>query len=635
MKFAYKHILSNVLQNLNTNDLSEKLFQLGHEHEFNDEIIDVELTPNRGDCLSLNGILRDLNLFYNIKSNHSIYKEDIKKLDFNFTNKAVSDCPRVSFLKIEIENPTEDYNKELESYFSDLGVKKNNFFTDISNYVSYETGQPTHCYEASEVCDGLTLDYFEGEEKFETLLGKTIELNDRNLVFLNKKNEIVNLAGIVGSMSTSCKKTTKSVIVECAYFNPEAIIGKSVKYALNSEAAHKFERNVDPACHEFTLRRFIKIVEEHATIKKLEALFIEHIPLKKNIIELSINKINEILGTDLSQIDCNNYLNLLGFVCEDNFIEVPSYRHDINSHNDLAEEIARAIGYDSIKSKNFEISLNKNQSNNYGEEVKIKNLLVDNGFSEVINDPFVPFGVESSIKVDNPLDSNRQFLRTNLKNSLLENLLYNERRQKDIIKIFEIGDIYTSSSNQSNRFIGIIVSGRVDKNYKDFNKKLDKEYLSNILNTYIDDKVALNYEIISREGLDSKSQNVITYLELDINSLKINYQTTIAKKNNFDVNYTPVSDYPSSTRDLSFSVTDFSKFDKLQSYILSYEHKFLKEVFIFDYFYSDKRNEIKIGFRFIFQSNQKTLEDQEINELLKIIINHTTSMGGIKIPGIE
>lgn len=634
MKFANKHILNNVTQNININDLSEKLFQLGHEHEINNEILDIELTPNRGDCLSLNGILRDLNVFYDIKLNDSTYREDIKKLDFNFSNNAVLDCPRISFLKIEIDNPTEKYNKHLESYFSDLGIKKTNFFTDISNYVSYETGQPTHCYEASEVSDGLELDYIEGIHKFDTLLDKTIELNGKNLVFLNKKKEIVNLAGVVGSKSTSCKKNTKSVIVECAYFNPEAVIGKSVRYAINSDAAHKFERNVDPACHEFTLRRFIKIVEEHATIKKLEAVFIEHTPLKKKIMELSIDKINKILGTKIPQSDCITFLNHLGFSCENNMIYVPSYRHDINSHNDLAEEIARVIGYNNIKAQNFKLSFNKNQTDDYSDEINIKNLLINNGFTEVINDPFVPSGDESSIKVDNPLDNNRKFLRTNLKNSLLENLLYNERRQKDIIKLFEIGDIYSTSSSESNRFIGIIVSGRVDKNYQDFNKKLDKKYLSNIFESYIDDKVFLDYEIISREGLDSKSKNIITYLELNINLLKCNYLLPSEKEGSFDINYIPVSDYPSSTRDLSFSVTDHSKFEILQEYILSYHHNNLKEVYIFDFFYNEKKDEIKIGFRFVFQSNKKTLEDQEVNELMNIIINHTTSMDGIKIPGI-
>lgn len=635
MKFANKHILNNITQNININDLSEKLFQLGHEHEINNEILDIELTPNRGDCLSLNGILRDLNVFYDIKLNNSIYREDIKKLDFNFSNNAVLDCPRISFLKIDIESPTEKYNKHLESYFSDLGIKKTNFFTDISNYVSYETGQPTHCYEASEVSDGLELDYIVGMHKFDTLLDKTIKLDGKNLVFLNKKKEIVNLAGVVGSKSTSCKKNTKSVIVECAYFNPEAVIGKSVRYAINSDAAHKFERNVDPACHEFTLRRFIKIVEEHAKIKKLEAVFIEDNPMKKKIMELSIDKICKILGTKISQSDCITFLNHLGFSFENNMIYVPSYRHDINSHNDLAEEIARVIGYNNIKAKNFKFSFNKNQIDDYSDEINIKNLLINNGFTEVINDPFVPFGDESSIKVDNPLDNNRKFLRTNLKNSLLENLLYNERRQKDIIKLFEIGDIYSTSSSESNRFIGIIVSGRVDKNYQDFNKKLDKKYLSNIFESYIDDKVSLDYEIIPRDGLNSKSKNIITYLELNINLLKCNYLLPSKKENSFDINYIPVSDYPSATRDLSFSVTDNSKFEILQEYILSYRHNNLKEIYIFDFFYNEKKNEIKIGFRFVFQSNKKTLEDQEVNELMNIIISHTTSMDGIKIPGIE
>ena len=180
-------------------------------------------------------------------------------------------------------------------------------------------------------------------------------------------------------------------------------------------------------------------------------------------------------------------------------IIVPSYRHDIASQNDLAEEIARVIGYNNIESKPLEIT--KKLDKSVDDVNRLKNYLINNGFSEVINFPFITNQEEKSISIDNPLDSNRSNLRTSLKNSLLDNLLYNERRQKDSIKFFEISDLYTKSDqiNQEKK-LGIIISGRQGHNYLDFSKKLDHAYLSNLLNKDSDNSV-FTIEEISRTEL--------------------------------------------------------------------------------------------------------------------------------------
>ncbi len=142
MKIPYKHFVKHIDSKPSIEELSDKLFQLGHEHEIFDEIFDMELTPNRGDCLSLNGLLRDLGLFYSISIEKDIYIKDIKPFKFEFINGASHLCKNISFLKLDIDQVPKNYNKFLENYFTDLNVKKINFFTDISNYISYETGQP-------------------------------------------------------------------------------------------------------------------------------------------------------------------------------------------------------------------------------------------------------------------------------------------------------------------------------------------------------------------------------------------------------------------------------------------------------------------------------------------------------------
>ncbi len=637
MKILYKDLVNSITEKPNINDLSDKLFQLGHEHEIDGNIFNLELTPNRGDCLSLKGILRELNLFYDVNINREIYNKKIKPLDLKFTNNSKSACPKISFLKIDIDSIPKSYTNELENYFKDLDIKKNNFFTDISNYLSYETGQPTHCYQASKI-DELKLDFSTKKQKFETLLDKTIEVDSENLVFLDKQEAVINLAGVVGGMSTSCDKNTQSVLIECAYFNPEVILGKAVKYSINSDAAHKFERNVDWNCHDYVLRRFIKIVEEHTNILNLELCSNVYQSLPKKVVDFDLDKINKILGTDISKKTCIDYLESLQFVYDQNqqLIHVPTHRNDISNINDISEEIARSIGYNNIEPNKFNVPSNINKVKINDNLIKIKNLLIDNGFFEVINDPFTSLNNKNSIEVDNPLDTNRRFLRTSLKNSLLENLLYNERRQQDSIKLFEIADIYSLEKSKAKTYIGIIITGRVDNNYEDFSKKLDKKYLVNIIDKHINANVEFNYEIISRDNLKSKSKNVITYLEIELDQLfNVDYLISLTRKNKLDIKYSPVSDYPSSTRDLSFSIKDYSKSEILQNFILNFENEILKDIFIFDYFFNKNNAEIKIGFRFVFQSNERTITEQEVKNIMNLIIEHTGSIKGVNIPGLN
>ena len=160
----------------------------------------------------------------------------------------------------------------------------------------------------------------------------------------------------------------------------------------------------------------------------------------------------------------------------DTSIRVPSFRSDINHQNDLAEELARVIGYNNLPVKSINLGGASNKLDIRTEE-SLKFFLVNNGFTEVVNSTFCSTSKIDSIKVDNPLDINRGYLRTNLTDSLVENLIYNEKRQKDSIKLFEISDIYTSSTKIHEKRLALIVSGRKGLNHLEFNQKLDNDYL--------------------------------------------------------------------------------------------------------------------------------------------------------------
>lgn len=633
MKILYQDLINLLHEKPSKKLLSEKLFQLGHEHEIHSDIFDMEITPNRGDCLSLIGLSRDLAVFFGNHGTINLFEDKIEPLEINFENLSPKDCPKISFLEIEIEKNTTIYKPYLENYFNTVGGNKTNLFTDISNYISYELGQPTHCFDKEKVLGDIVFNNKICDSTFKTLLGSEIQLKGSNCIF-SVGDEIISLAGVMGGASTACSKETKKVLVECAYFNPESIIGKSVKYNLTSDAAHKFERGVDIDNQERTLRRFIKILQDHVKVKTIK--FASFLSEETEIISMpkNLSEINQILGTQLNDKEYINYLKGLGFEV-DSKITIPLYRSDIKTQNDLAEEIARVIGYNNIKS--IPIDFSKIQKNsNKNKKSAIESFLIDNGFTEVINYPFSSNKEEYSITIDNPLDSNRGNFRTSLKDSLIENLLYNERRQKDSIKLFEISDIYTKDSqiNQQQK-LGLIISGRMGHNPLDFSKKLDSKYLDGILNVNMGFD---NLKIIEipRSSLNTKKKEKIFYVEVLIDDIPSNfflYPSKNKREINF-VSYKPVSDFPSSSRDFSFSITNTESVKNVIEMLDSISDEIIKDSFMFDFYKNDDLNIVKLGYRFIFQSNQKTLSDDEINSKVKQIINPIIELDGVTIPGV-
>ncbi|MDC1470189.1 phenylalanine--tRNA ligase subunit beta [Gammaproteobacteria bacterium] len=632
MKLSYIDLLRFIVDIPSIEELSDKLFQLGHEHEIENHIFDMELTPNRGDCLSLVGLARDLNAFYNTNLSVETYEEKINPLDLDFINLSPNDCPKISFLELEVEDLPDKYHDYLESFFKDLQVGKNNFFTDISNYISYELGQPTHCFDKSKLNGHISFESKECDSPFTTLLDTDIQLKGKNCVFLNN-NEVISLAGVMGGKSTACSKDTKKVLIECAYFNPESIIGKSIQYNLHSDAAHKFERGVDINSHEMVLRRFIKIVEQHVKIKDCKVTSFESKAIINKDLPISLNKINAILGTSISSDTFKNILIKLGFNITTK-IKPPSYRSDITSQNDLAEEVARVIGYNNIPSQTIAIPRIEKNNNKLNLE-SLKSGLKNKGFYEVINFPFTSIEKENSITLDNPLDSNKKNLRIALKESLIENLLYNERRQKDSIKLFEISDTYYKNNNlEQSLKLGIIASGRVGHNYNNFSKKIDEAFLLDVFKSIFGDK-DIAIEQISRNNLNTKIKNNIFYIEISLDKLQSINVNVFNEEHHMEFKkYTPISEFPSSSKDFSFLIADYSKYNEVIEMTNKIQGMYLKDFFIFDFYKNNKNEEIKIGVRMIFQSNEKTLSDEDIKDSISKILQPFLDIEGVSIPGM-
>ena len=632
MKIHINHLKRFIKDDIQADELSEKLMQLGHENTYQKDILDLEITPNRGDCLSIKGILRELSNFYNVDSSFDTHDGKIDKFNFHFINSSEYDCPEINFLLIEVEKIPSNYKSYLQSYFDELSINKNNFFTDISNYVSYEQGNPTHCYDLDKVGDQLVLEKLKEKESYKTLTGKNIDLCKSDLVFTNGDN-VLNLAGVMGGESTSCNNETKKVLIECAFFKPESIIGKSIKYDLNSEAAYKFERGVDPLMLENTLRRFISIVEDHTKITNLSIYQKVYQDYENKYIENDKSKIEKILGIEIKDDIFTETLENLGFKLDEKIL-IPSFRHDVEDLNHIAEEVARVVGYNKIPLKDLDI-LPKEIDQNKNEDI-LRLLLANKGFYETINFPFESENEGSSIKLDNPLDSNKPFLRSSITNSLIRNLEYNERRQKDSIKLFEISNLYELEKNLvEKRKLAVIMSGRIGHNYKDFNKFIDLEYSKKVLSEISGDFIDIKE--IPRSIVNSKNNSKIFFAEIELSELSIEQDIDSLKSfiNFNNIVYNDISEYPSINRDLSFLIKNESKIKELECVINDFKNPLLIDSFGFDFYNDPKNNNIKIGFRFVFQSSKKTLTDKEVDKVMGDIVESTLSLGDIEIPGIN
>ena len=644
MKIVYSHLLNLLEQQPNLKELSDLLFQLGHEHEIDGEVLDMEITPNRGDCLSLKGLARDLNYFYQTKE---LPKSDmtLPALELQFDTKALDVCPNISFMQIEIEQVPTKYEPYLEAYFADLGINKNNFFTDISNYLAYESGQPTHCFDQSTMEGYFSLEKKELKTKFKTLLGSEIELTDDNLVF-SLDDEVISLAGTMGGASTACSTNTTNALVECAYFKPEEILGKARKYNLSSEAAYKFERGVDYLCQEDVLRRFLQIVCDHTNVKSV-SIYSEQSKKALTEVVYDSSKLNSVIGIDITEQEQLSYLSALGFQAGKN-MTVPPHRSDVDQLNDLAEEVTRMIGYNNIPSKVLALPVRAKKQQRSFEEL-VGNYLINQGCFEVINNPFTDFVSKEAIAVDNPLDKQRGMLRTCLMNSIRANIAYNQNRQKDSIKFFEFSDIYKISGSE--RRFALAVSGRINKNAAEFNAQLDYAYLKGLVNSICNDilKVQATYKLsdqsgydfyeslslngiklgglgkISKDTIDSKVKTPVFACELTIDNLAVP-----------DNQFTSISDFPASYRDLSFSLSDLAKVGILTELVndVTNGNDLLTESFIFDFFQNKKLNLLKLGFRFKFQAEDKSLTDEEIDQIMDKLISKSLTLDGISIEGL-
>ncbi|MCX7905644.1 MAG: phenylalanine--tRNA ligase subunit beta [Elusimicrobiales bacterium] len=618
-----------------------------------DYIFDIEITPNLSYALSHWGIARELSIFGGLKLKNIPVENNIsitKYLDFSIEIKT-ADCYR--YAGIIVKNIK---NKNTPFFIFDrlkkIGVNpKGNFLIDLSNYVMFELGQPTHFFDLSKIDSIIVRQALDGE-KFIGLDGNIYKLSEDIMVIADNK-KVLAVAGIIGGIESAIDNSTSDILIEVANFNPVSIRSSAKKINIKTDSSYRFERTVDYNLIDLAIKRIIFLIKQ--TNPQAEICFFKDI---KNVIpkdfnlEIDIRKIEDIIGIKVDTKMIFDLLKSMDNSFDGKFFKVPSYRHDIKSIWDISEEYLRYIGYDSIETKSFMQTFKSKDDVFWEIKDEFSRRLSVFGFNECYTYDLVSlkdikeigFNVNECIKILNPISSDFEYLRPSGLPSMLKVLRYNINRDIKSVKIYEFANTFIKNDNkiEEKRKLFILMWGfnnewewwkekkvLIDffdlKTVIDFLFNYEVEWLDKGFNFGINGGViVLNDKEIGWGGevkksilknFDIKVDNVF-YVEIDIEQLRDSFESdfySLLKKPK------KPSQYQSGIRDLSIIIDKKYKFSEIRKAILDVED--IEEIRLIDVYEDSKLGKDKrsFTFRFIFSSYNKTFTDEELNKKIEKI----------------
>ncbi|MAV58728.1 MAG: phenylalanine--tRNA ligase subunit beta [Candidatus Marinimicrobia bacterium] len=637
-----------------------------HFNTQNDTIFELDLTPNRGDCLSHLGVARELASLNNfkIKKTETSFNKDFefdKDCTINISN--IETCYRYSsrIIKgIKVEESPQWLKKKLTS----IGQKSINNIVDAANYIMFDTGHPLHTFDLSKLNGNcINVRYAEKNEKITLLDDKTYDLNTSNLVIADDKKPIA-LAGVMGDNKSGISVSTVDLLIESAYFKPQIIRKSAKSLGLMTESSKRFERDTDIESLTRNLDKFIDLINTICKPKSISDLKDLYLKKKDNVIvDFNILKCNLFLGTSIKAKEANNIFKKLNIKLEkNNRYKIPSYRNDLTRDVDLYEEIARIFGYDNIPSNN---TFNANYSSFDNDDLslikKIKFYLMSNGFYEHYSNSLVDqnndtiFSDFSQVKISNPLSNKMQYLRSTLIPGLISAISFNLNRKQENFKLFESGVIHKYVKNVETKSIEkqsitlAFVPGEV-KHWKK-NNSIDfytvKGEIIKFLKYLRFDKITFK---------DKKNKGFLYSFSINVNNVPIGYwgevDNSLIKhykiKNkiyfadfsyeklnglqNDKINFLVPNVYPSISRDIAIEVDSQVESETIQKTIISKAGNLLKSVFLFDVYQDKKMGDSKksLAYKITFQSNKRTLLDNEIDDKMRIIMKSLKDIFNIK-----
>ncbi|MBB1426462.1 phenylalanine--tRNA ligase subunit beta [Shewanella sp. SG44-2] len=447
--------------------------------QLDDAIIDVDLTANRADCLGMAGLAREVGVLNRQAVTEPSWDAVTATIDAPFSINVVAPdlCPRylgrvVKNINVKAATPLWMQEKLRRS-----GIRSIDPIVDITNYVLIEFGQPMHAFDLNTLNGGITVRLADGVEKLTLLDSNEITVPSDTLVIADDK-QAVALAGVFGGESTGVNENTQDILLECAFFAPLAIMGKSRRLGLHTDASHRFERGVDPELQHKVMDRATRLVLDICggeAGQVIEAVSTEHLPTAAKI-TLRRSKLDKTLGHFIPDSDVVEILERLGFsvqTCGDVWnVTTATYRFDMAIEEDLIEEVARIYGYNNIPNTAPKAALSMPDHKEADISLKrVRSIFVARGFQEAVTYSFVDPKMqnivhpgEEAMVLPNPISVEMSAMRLSMFTGLLTAVGYNQSRQQNRVRLFETGlrfvpDAQADSGVRQQAMLGAVISG--------------------------------------------------------------------------------------------------------------------------------------------------------------------------------
>ena len=666
MKLSFNWLNDFVRHGLSPEKLAERLTMAGHEVKSiddvdDDRVFEIEITPNRPDCLNTLGLAREVSAIVNkplILQKLKAIK--IPKALCDVTIEDRSACLRYVGAVIESISIAES-SAVVKQRLQAIGVRSINNVVDITNYGLFENGQPLHTFDYDKLIGGkIIVRRAKAGEKIVTLDGVERQLNPSILVIADAQRAVA-IAGIMGGQATEVTAKTKRILLESAYFDPVLIRRAGRTLGLTSDSAYRFERGVDLSNVDIAAKRALSRLLEFAGGNVVNY---RDVAVKKTVTQkqfsVDIKEISRFLGTDVPTVQAKKILGKLEFkvsgAAECLKVTAPSFRNDIKGAVDISEEISRIIGYDRLESSVPQIKPSAiTSSEGFQLKRKLRHILTGQGLDEVISYPLLSrSAIEKTnvadlptSRIKNPLSLDQEFLRPSLLASLLAVVNLNFNHGQKNLRLFEIGKVYPPLGEKE--VLSMVLTGLRSQNWQ-INKKeavdfydlkgivmrifevLGFDLLQCVPGKRITDIVLEKQKIgflgkVDKDVLknwDLKSDDVY-YAEIDLEKI---YKMKPQAKH-----FVALSDFPSIARDVSIAVKQDINFSQIETLVREIGTAHLVAINFIEQYLGDK---IAVGqkglvFSLLYQSPQRTLTEAEIAPIHERILQRLSQDFGATI----
>lgn len=626
-----------------------------------DHIIDVDLTPDRGDCLSIAGMAREVGVITATKVKYWEISEVPAALDVTreVILEAPEGCPRYCCRVIKGIDPTAQTPLWMQEKLRRSGIRSISPVVDITNYVMIELGQPMHGFDLNNIAGSIHVRKSAAGEKLLLLDGSEVEITEGTLLIADEDKPLA-LAGIMGGEDSAVTDSTRDVLLESAFFTPVAIAGKARAYGLHTDSSHRFERGVDPELQRRALERATDLLL-HITGGEagpvLDMAVTEQLP-QRQAIHLRRNQVPRILGVNIDDEMIQAIFSRLEMqveVVEAGWqVTAPSCRFDIGIEADLIEEIGRIYGYANIPENlsSAPVSIQAVPEGSFHPQ-RARELLVDRGYQEAITYSFIAPELASlvtpdatQIRLANPISADMSVMRASLWPGLLSTLKYNLARQQDRVRLFESGQIFLDAQgeiDQPEMLGGLIYGERLPQQWNNAAGKVDFYDLKGdveVLLELVEELGQFDFQAVEDSSLHPGQAAAISRNGQEIGRLGMLHPGLQAKldipanvflfeirlqglANGHIPTFEAVSKYPAIRRDLALLVDAELSWDKVQTCARSAAPEIVRDIQVFDVYTGGNIDSglKSLALSLILQDYSHTLTDEETEQAVDAVLS--------------